>query len=86
MSSIKRVVTIFTSCHIGNSSTLLIVTDAEAFIPIEVVGGKPGASSFLANHEPIQAFMGVQKWSGVFLPWANLNTAKFPQVWMDGSM
>ena len=69
-----------------HTAKLLIVTDSEAYIPIEFVGGKPGASSFLANHESIQALMGVHKWSGVFLPWANLNTAKFPQVWMDGSI
>ena len=48
----------------------------------DLKGGKAGASSSLKNHGPQQAFKGGVKSGGVFLPWTNLNTFKFPHsVW-----
>ena len=50
-------------------------------LPADFKGGKAGASSFLGGHGPSQAFE-LSQWKGVYLPWANLNTAKFPHtVW-----
>ena len=53
----------------------------EILIPAEFKGGKIGASSSLGGHGASQAFEIVQP-KGVYLPWANLNTAKFPHtIW-----